>query len=109
MTHAGHFLLYVRTGTTDIVIWSLVLMGLLIVALAVVVRLKKKLTQADEISSPSGFTLSDLRQLYKSGKMSTEEFEKAKAQIVAIARTPASGNPTASLPKPGPPSRGESV
>jgi len=109
MAQAGHFLLYVRTGTTDIVIWSLVLMGLLIVALAAVVRLKKKLMQSDQTSSAGGFTLSNLRQLYKNGKMSTEEFEKAKAQIVAIARTPASGNPTASLPKPGPPSRGESV
>ena len=33
-----------------------------------------------------GFTLSDLRALHKSGKMSDEEFERAREKIVAHAR-----------------------
>lgn len=37
--------------------------------------------EPDATSSP-GFTLSDLRQLHKSGAMTDEEFERAKAQIV---------------------------
>lgn len=78
MTSKGYLLLYTRNVTTDIVVWSLVLMGLMIVALAVVVRLKKKIMQADEAGAAGGFTLSDLRQLYKSGRMSADEFEKAK-------------------------------
>ncbi len=75
-----------KTGTTDILIWSMVLMGLLLVGLFVVVRLKKKLTQAELPGASGGFTLSDLRQLHKSGKMSDEEFEKAKARIVMAAK-----------------------
>ena len=30
----------------------------------------------------TGFSLADLRQLHKSGKMTDEEFERAKAQVV---------------------------
>lgn len=72
--------------SSDIIIWSLILLGILIVGLVIIVRLKKKLTQSDEPSAGVGFTLSDLRELHKSGKMTQEEFEKAKAQIVAMAR-----------------------
>jgi hypothetical protein len=35
----------------------------------------------DDVGGP-GFSLSDLRQLHKSGKMTDEEFERAKAQVV---------------------------
>lgn len=77
-----------HNGSSDIIVWSLILLGLLIVGLVIIVRLKKKLTQTDEIHSGSGFTLSDLRSLHKNGKMSDDEFEKAKAQIVAMARAP---------------------
>jgi len=45
----------------------------------------KRLTGPDE-SSGVGFTLSDLRQLHKSGQMSDEEFERAKAKVVEAAR-----------------------
>jgi hypothetical protein len=64
----------------------------------------------------AGFTLSDLRELHKSGKMTTEEFERAREKIVAHARRtmpptalarPAGGaaRPPATpppLPRPGP-------
>ena len=33
-----------------------------------------------------GFTLGDLRQLHKSGRLSAEEFERAKEKIVAAAK-----------------------
>jgi len=35
----------------------------------------------DDLAGPV-FSLSDLRQLHKSGKMTDEEFERAKAQVV---------------------------
>jgi hypothetical protein len=40
----------------------------------------------DEEVAPMGFTLGDLRNLHKSGRISGEEFEKAKEKIVAAAR-----------------------
>ncbi len=73
-------------GSSQIITWSLILVGILIVGLVIIMRLKKKLTQTDELTAGVGFTLSDLRELHKNGKMSDEEFEKAKAQIVAMAR-----------------------
>src|SRR5450432_1685798 len=39
------------------------------------------MSQGQDVSE-GGFTLADLRQLHRSGQMSDEEFERAKAQIV---------------------------
>jgi len=40
----------------------------------------------DEGMGQMGFTLGDLRQLHKSGRLSAEEFERAKEKIVAAAK-----------------------
>ncbi len=46
-------------------------------------------------SAGAGFTLADLRQLHRSGQMSSEEFEKAKAILMAATRpSEAKGNST---------------
>lgn len=62
-----------------------ILVGVLIVAAVIVTWVKKRLKEPDEPVS-AGFTLSDLRQLHKSGHMSDEEFERAKAKVVEAAR-----------------------
>ncbi len=70
-----------------ILIASLVLIALVVVGLLVVSQVKKRLTSEEEgKGQPGGFTLSDLRDLHKSGQMSNEEFERAKAQIIDAAR-----------------------
>ena len=46
----------------------------------------KKWARAEEEAGGDNFTLSDLRRLHKTGKMTTEEFEKARAAIVALAQ-----------------------
>jgi hypothetical protein len=72
----------------QIIVASLVVIGLIIVAFVVVAQVRRRL-RADDDSSGSGglgFTLSDLRQLHKSGKMSSEEFERAKAKILEATR-----------------------
>lgn len=61
--------------------WSMVLIGLLLAAFVAVAQVKKRLIRSDD-SPGSGFTLSDLRRLHKEGKMTDEEFEKAKQVIV---------------------------
>ena len=70
---------------TQIVIWSLALLGALAVGLVVVSKVRRRLQEPDQPGS-IGFTLSDLRQLHKSGQMSDEEFERAKAKVVEAAK-----------------------
>jgi hypothetical protein len=65
--------------------WALVLVGVVLVGFYLVVQVKRWVTKPDEPAGP-GFTLSDLRALHRSGKMSSEEFEKAKAAIVQAAQ-----------------------
>jgi hypothetical protein len=63
---------------------------------------RRRLTQPDE-SSGTGFTLSDLRRLHKSGQMTDEEFERAKAKVVEAARRAAERDAaTAGKTPPGP-------
>jgi hypothetical protein len=66
--------------------------GLLLLCVALffvasVVR-KKLRDSADDVSG-GGFTLNDLRELHRSGKMSDDEFERAKAALVDATRAAA--------------------
>ena len=70
---------------SSIVQLSLLLVGLIVVGWVTVWQVRRRLTKPDETSG-AGFTLSDLRQLHKSGQMSDEEFERAKARVVDAAR-----------------------
>ncbi len=52
-----------------------------------VMWLRKRYWGTDDDEVPFvGFTLGDLRTLHKSGRLSQEEFEKAKEKIVAAAQ-----------------------
>ena len=62
-----------------------ILAGMLLVAFVIVSWVRKRLKEPEQPVS-AGFTLSDLRQLHKSGQMSDEEFERAKAKVVEAAR-----------------------
>ena len=62
------------------ILWLLV--GLIVLMLVTMWVRKHFLSPADE-ATPAGFTLGDLRQLHKTGQMSDEEFERAKAQVLA--------------------------
>lgn len=67
-------------------IWvSLSLVGLVLVGLMLVSYIKRRLGE-DDAPASAGFTLSDLRQMHKSGRMTDEEFEKAKAMVVGAAK-----------------------
>jgi hypothetical protein len=46
----------------------------------------RKWMRADDTPTGPGFTLGDLRKLHKEGKMTTEEFEKAKAILIGSAK-----------------------
>ena len=69
-----------------------ILLALLLVGFAAVSKLRQWL-KTDDTPVGLGFSLSDLRQLHREGKMTDEEFEKARSRIVAGAREMASKLP----------------
>jgi uncharacterized membrane protein len=69
-------------GTTgSIVVWSIGLVFLVLLLLAVIFWLRKRLSPTRE-AGPSGFSLADLRSLRQKGAISDDEFERAKARIL---------------------------
>ena len=64
---------------------SLLLVVVIIIGWVTVWQVRRRLQSPDETSG-AGFTLSDLRQLHKSGQMSDEEFDRAKARVVDAAK-----------------------
>ena len=53
-----------------------------LVVLILVFQWMRKRTKQLEMGPPAGFTLGDLRQLVKDGKMTPEEFERAKNKVL---------------------------
>jgi hypothetical protein len=73
----------------EVILWSLVLFVFVIAAFAGVVYVKRRVLAGDEPTRGIGFSLGELRQLHKSGLMTTEEFERAKAKmLLATANAP---------------------
>jgi hypothetical protein len=68
---------------------SLLLIALVLVLFVVVTAIRKWMKN-DEYSVGAGFTLAELRELHKNGKMTTEEFEKARDILLAtLGKVPA--------------------
>ena len=80
-----------ETSSVDVVgviLWSVVLLALLIAGMAFALRLKRRMKAEDgDAAAPvAGFTLSDLRQMHRTGQLSDAEFERAKEKVVAAAK-----------------------
>jgi hypothetical protein len=60
---------------------SAVLIGLTVAGFVLVTWVKKKIRQTDD-GPAVGFSLAELRQLHRSGKLSDEEFERARSKMV---------------------------
>ena len=71
----------------SIIFWGIVIVLIIVVGLLVVLYVKRMLLSDDAPGHPA-FTLSDLRQMHKSGKMTAEEFERAKAKIIGTTTAP---------------------
>ena len=73
-----------------IIVWSLLLIVFLVLMFVAIVYFKKWLSKDDEDSaSDIGFTLGDLRRLHKQGKMSDDEYEKARVKMIAATKAAA--------------------
>ncbi len=69
----------------QILIASAIVVAVLLIGFVVVSQVKRRIQTSDEPAG-SGFSLSDLRKLYKQGQMSAEEFEKAREKVVEAAK-----------------------
>jgi len=85
--------LLAETGVGSVIFWSVVLIGLLLAGFWVVITLRNWLKSEDIPSGGIGFTLSDLRQLHREGKMTTEEFERAREKFIAAGKAMAAKLP----------------
>jgi hypothetical protein len=70
----------------SVVMWLAAALVILVFGLMWGLRLKRRLSQADEPAAPMGFTLSDLRQLHRSGQISDAEFARARDKIIEAAK-----------------------
>ena len=66
--------------------WSLVLILLVFGAFYGVMRLRRWLKEEDVPAGGIGFSLGDLRQLHREGKITAEEYEKARSKMVAAGK-----------------------
>ena len=75
-------------GMQDVFIWSGVLIGLTLLAFAGYSYLRRWMRSADEPVGEGnrGFTLADLRDLHRQGKMTDAEYEATRAQLVGAAK-----------------------
>jgi hypothetical protein len=105
------------SGAASVIFWSAVLIGLIVVAFLAYAQFKRWMSDSGPTSSGPGFTLSDLRQLHREGKMTDEEYEQARAKMVASAKKMADSlpdplanrrQPPMGKPEPGSTTRGPS-
>ena len=69
-----------------VTIWSGILIGILLVLFLVVSAIRRSMRSDEASGGSAGFTLGDLRSLHRQGKMTDEEFEKAKALLIGQTR-----------------------
>lgn len=67
---------------TTTALWPLIGIIVVAVGLWMVVRWLRKRLRQSEAGPPGGFTLGDLRDLVKAGKMTPLEFERAKNKVL---------------------------
>jgi len=81
-----HPYLLQANSLSRILLASLALIAVVVFGLVIVSQVKKRLNATEDKGQPGGFTLSDLRALHRDGRMSDEEFARAKEMVVQAAR-----------------------
>ena len=71
---------------SEIFLWLGVLTAAVVVLGVVLMVLRKWLHDTASLSHDMPFTLGDLRQMHREGKLTDDEFEKAKHQVIALSR-----------------------
>jgi hypothetical protein len=71
----------VENASSSIYLWGIVLVFGLVVLFAALAWARRRLSPHEDFHG-EGFALSDLRQMHKEGKLSDDEFDRAKAKMV---------------------------
>ncbi len=71
----------------SIVVWCLVIVALIVAGLPIVFWFRRWLTDETPSSASLGLSLEDLRQLHHDGKLTDEEFERARARMASALAT----------------------
>ncbi len=93
-------------GVENVILVSLLLIALLVAGFFGVSMLRRKMKEDDTVlrtPGTGGFTLTDLRELHASGKLTDDEFDKAKHTIVEAARASAARQAQEGKAKASPP------
>jgi hypothetical protein len=72
-----------ENALSSVFVWSLVLVAVVIGGFWLVSILKRRLKSGDDEPASIGFTLSDLREMHRSGQLSDAEFERARTKMAA--------------------------
>lgn len=77
-----------RDEAVSILTWLIVIVGVGVAAAIVGFFLWRAYTRQDDtpLTPANAFTLADLRQLHREGQLNDEEFERARAAIIARTR-----------------------
>jgi uncharacterized membrane protein len=71
------------TDYRSIFLWSFVLIVVVVAGFILVAWVKRRLQQPDSAAPALGFSLADLRELHRTGKISDEEYERARGKMAA--------------------------
>lgn len=87
MVFMSHSLLPLAVGmeVVSILFWCAIIIALIFVSF-IGYRMLRRWMADDEPAPAIGFTLGDLRQLHKEGKMTDAEYDRARGKMVAAAK-----------------------
>jgi uncharacterized membrane protein len=63
-------------------VWSLILVAVVVAGFMLVAWVKRRV-QHQDMAPTLGFSLADLRELHRTGKISDEEYERARGKMAA--------------------------
>jgi hypothetical protein len=79
-----------EAGAGDIIFVCIFLLIVVLAAAYAVMWLRKRIWSHDDFETPvTGFTLGDLKQLHRQGKITDQEFQTAREKVVAAAQAAA--------------------
>ncbi|MCS7033616.1 MAG: SHOCT domain-containing protein [Phycisphaerae bacterium] len=76
---------WLAQNVAPVFVWSLVLVGLILVALVVLLLIRRKLS-TPETGLHASFTLADLRKMRDSGQLTEEQYQKMRESVIGSAR-----------------------
>jgi hypothetical protein len=76
------------SASANAIVPTLILLAIVALLIGIIAVVRRTIFKRDDTSHDpmAGFSLGSLRQLVKEGKMTPEEYEKAKAQLVQAAQ-----------------------